>query len=466
MKGEVVGNFRGFMAEWLRNASFKFERKLGFFGFPQFCVFEVDLLIGDLEDSVFDVGGGREGDLCTFCAFDEFFFTERVGDFGAEGGEFDDLAEDDFEWFGLGVFDVGEDDDGFDVCDAAVLDLAFFDFFDFVGRFAAFFDGEALADLGEGRVFFGSWGGTLDLEIVVVVVGVEFQAEFVFEDLFEDEFGVSGRETLRVFRVAFAREFFGIGEAVVICVDVGDVLASDIEAVAVEPLVVDGRADLFGVWREDGDDGSVDGFEDWCGDEETDWFTFDDGRFEVCGFGEAGERGVDAFCGFVFSEVGVLADFIFRGELGVEGEDLGDEEAACEEGDGSEGAEEEPVVFSFEPFHGRSIWAERLLRSGSGCNGCGGFGGGIEEADEVEVEEESDLFVAEDVFGVAFDGGFGFRVFFFVHGDGDRFVWAVFHGVFDAEHPDGEEVSPGVAEFDVGEVGEELGDGDIGARDD
>ena len=343
------------MAEWLRNASFKFERKLSFFGFPLFCIFEVDLLVGDLEDRVFDVGCGREGDLSTFCAFDQFFFAEGVGDFGAEGGEFEDLAEDDFERLGLGVFDVGEDDDRFDVGDAAVFDLAFFDLFDFVGWFAAFFDGEALADLGEGRVFFGDWGGALDLEVVVVVVGVELQAEFIFEDLFEDELGVSGRETLGVFRVAFAGEFFGVGETVVIGVDVGDVLAGDIETVAVEPLVVDWWADLFRVWREDGDDGSVDGFEDGSGDEEADGFAFDDGRFEFRGFGEAGESGVDAFCGFVFAEVGVLADLVFWGELGVEAEDLGDEEATCEEGDGSEGAEEEPVVFSFEPFHGRSI---------------------------------------------------------------------------------------------------------------
>jgi hypothetical protein len=155
---------------------------LGFFGFSWFHVFEVDLLVGNLEDGVFGIRHGGERDFGAFATFGDFVLAEGVGDSGAEGRQIENLAEDDFEGFRLRVLDVGEDDDRFDVGDAAVLDFAFFDLGDLVDSLATLFDGEVIADLGEGGEFLSGGGRALDLEVGVADVRDELQAEFILED--------------------------------------------------------------------------------------------------------------------------------------------------------------------------------------------------------------------------------------------------------------------------------------------
>jgi hypothetical protein len=131
-----------------------------------------------------------------------------------------------------------------------------------------------------------------------------------------------------------------------------DILAGDVEAVAIEPLIINGRADLFGVGGEDGDDVSVHGLENRSGHEETDGFSLDHRRLELGCFREAGEGCIDTGGRGIFAEIGALADFVFGRELLGEAEDFGDEESPGEYREGTEETEEKAVVFSFEPFHG------------------------------------------------------------------------------------------------------------------
>ena len=163
---------------------------------------------------------------------------------------------------------------------------------------------------------------------------------------------MGGWEAAGVFGIAFADEFLGIAESISVGVDLRDILAGDVEAVAVEPFVIDGRAYLFGVGGEDRDDIAIDGLEHRSGDEQADGFALDHRGFEFGRLGEAGEGGIDAGGRGIFAEIGVLADFVFGRELLGEAEDFGDEESAGEYREGTEETEEKAVVFSFEPFHG------------------------------------------------------------------------------------------------------------------
>ena len=196
--------------------------------------------------------------------------------------------------------------------------------------------------------------GTANRDFLVIGTAIngKLKREGVFDALLVGDLVGVGRHAFLVARQGLPFKFLSVCEVIPIRIDVGNVRAGNVEIVLVKPAVFDRRANRFRCWIQHIHEFTVNRLQDGKGGKQADINVLELRRGHFGLGGEQGPGGFKSAAGGVGAKV-ILFDHVrSRLKIGaLEAQHIGHEQAPHQQGNNAEDAQQQAVVFGFDPLH-------------------------------------------------------------------------------------------------------------------